>query len=83
MPLRFQRRIRVSPGVSLNLNRQSVSASFGRRGAHLTVGPKGRRITFGLSGAGLYYTIYQKGKPGIFLFLVIVGVVLLAALLRL
>jgi len=83
MPLRFQRRIKVSPGISLNLNKQSVSASFGRRGAHLTVGPKGRRITVGLPGTGLYYTTYQKGKPGIFLFLVIVGIVLLAAILRL
>ena len=40
MPLRFQRRIRVSPGISLNLNKKSVSASLGRRGAHFTVGPK-------------------------------------------
>ena len=83
MPLRFQRRINVSPGISLNLNKQSVSASFGRRDGHLTVGPKGRRISVGLPGTGLYYINYQKRKPGIFLFLVIVGIALLAALLRL
>jgi hypothetical protein len=82
MPLRFQRRIRVSPGISLNLNKKSVSASFGRRGAHFTVGSQGRRTTVGLPGTGLYYTTYQKGKPGIFLILVIVGIILLATLLR-
>jgi hypothetical protein len=82
MPLRFQRRIRVSPGIFLNLSKKSVSASFGRRGAHFTVGPKGGRTTVGLPGTGLYYTTYQKGKPGIFLILVIVGIILLAILLR-
>jgi uncharacterized protein DUF4236 len=82
MPLRFQRRIKISRGISLNLNKKSVSASFGRRGAHFTVGPKGRRTTLSLPGTGLYYTIYQKVKLGIFLILVIVGIILLATLLR-
>jgi Protein of unknown function (DUF4236) len=82
MPLRFQRRIRISPGISLNLNKNSASASFGPRGSHFTVGPKGRRTTIGLPGTGLYYTYYQKGKSGIFLILIIVGILLLVALLR-
>jgi uncharacterized protein DUF4236 len=82
MPLRFRRRIKISPGVSLNLNKKSVSVSFGRRGAHFTVGPKGKRTTVGLPGTGLYYTIYQKGKPGILLIFVVVGIILLATLMR-
>jgi Protein of unknown function (DUF4236) len=82
MPLRFQRRIKISPGISLNLNKKSVSASFGRRGAHLTAGPKGRRTTVGLPGTGVYYTIYRKGKPGLFLILIVVGIILLVILLR-
>ena len=82
MPLRFQRRIRISPGISLNFNKKSVSASFGRRGTQVTVGPKGKRITIGFPGTGLFYTTYQKGKAGIFLVLVIVGVVLLAIIFR-
>jgi hypothetical protein len=28
MPLRFQRRARISPGISLNFNKRSVSASL-------------------------------------------------------
>ena len=82
MALRFQRRIRIAPGISLNLNKRSMSTSFGQRGAHVTVGPKGKRATIGLPGTGLYYTTYQRGKPGIFLVVVIVVVIGLAILLR-
>jgi hypothetical protein len=82
MPLRFQRRIRIAPGISLNLNKNSVSTSFGQRGAHITVGPKGKRSTIGLPGTGLSYTSYKRGKPGIFLAVVIVIVIGLAILLR-
>jgi hypothetical protein len=82
MPLRFQRRIRITPGISLNLNNKSVSTSFGQRGAHVTVGPKGKQTTIGLPGTGLYYTTYQRGKPGIFVVVVIVVISGLAILLR-
>ena len=64
MPVRFQRRIRISPGISLNLNKRSVSASFGRRGAHITVGPKGGRTTIGLPGTGLSYTKFPTIPTG-------------------
>jgi hypothetical protein len=82
MPLRFQRRIRISPGISLNFNKKSASASFGRPGAHITVGPKGRRTTIGLPGTGLSYTGYKPGRPGVLLVLGIVAIVLLAILFR-
>ena len=82
MPLRFQRRVRILPGISLNFNTRSVSASFGGRGAHITVGPKGQRTTVGLPGTGLSYTSYQRSLPTIALIIVIVGFVLLAVLVR-
>jgi hypothetical protein len=82
MPLRFQRRVRILPGISLNFNKRSVSASFGRPGAHITVGPKGRRTTVGLPGTGLSYTSYQWSRPSIVLIIVIVGFLLLALLVR-
>jgi hypothetical protein len=82
MPLRFQRRVRISRGVSLNFNKRSISASFGRRGAHITVAPRGRRTTIGLPGTGLSYTCYQRYQPGIILIIVIVAVVLMAILFR-
>jgi hypothetical protein len=82
MPLRFQRRVGISRGISLNFNKRSVSASFGRRGAHITVGPKGRHTTVGLPGTGVSYTIYQRSRPGIVLIIVLVGFVLLAIFIR-
>ena len=38
MGLRFQRRIRIFPGLRLNVSKGGVSASVGTRGAWLTLG---------------------------------------------
>ena len=53
---RFQRRVRIFPGVTLNLSKSGGSVSFGGRGARVTFGPKGVRKTVGIPGSGLYYT---------------------------
>jgi hypothetical protein len=82
MPLRFQRRIRIAPGISLNLNKRSLSTSFGRPGAHITIGPKGKRTTVGLPGTGFSYTSYQRAQPGIVLIIVIGIFLLLGVLFR-
>jgi hypothetical protein len=63
MPLRFRRRVRVVPGVTLNLNKRSISASFGRRGAHVTIGPSGQRTSIGVPGTGLSYTAKRSFVP--------------------
>ncbi|MDP9266349.1 MAG: DUF4236 domain-containing protein [Chloroflexota bacterium] len=60
MGFRFFRRMRLLPGVSVNLSKSGASLSFGVRGAHYTVGPRGRRVTVGLPGTGMYYTA-QRG----------------------
>ncbi len=56
MGFRFWRRIRIAPGVTLNLSKSGGSLSFGPRGAKFTVGPRGKRVTVGLPGTGLFYT---------------------------
>ena len=56
MGFRFQRRIRLLPGVRLNLSKSGVSTSVGGRGAWLTLGRRGPRATVGLPGTGLSYT---------------------------
>lgn len=56
MGFRFWRRIRIAPGVTLNLSKSGGSLSFGPRGAKITVGPRGKRATVGLPGTGLFYT---------------------------
>lgn len=53
---RFQRRIRILPGLRINLSKSGVSTSIGTRGAWFTIGPRGARTTVGIPGTGLSYT---------------------------
>ena len=65
MGFRFWRRIRIAPGVTLNLSKSGGSLSFGPRGAKLTLGPRSKRVTVGLPGTGLFYTVaLPGGKSG-------------------
>ncbi|MDI9385547.1 MAG: DUF4236 domain-containing protein, partial [Verrucomicrobiota bacterium] len=41
MGFRFQKRIRLFPGVTLNLSKSGGSLSLGPRGAKLNLGPRG------------------------------------------
>ncbi|HLW28572.1 MAG TPA: DUF4236 domain-containing protein [Kiloniellales bacterium] len=59
MSFRFWRRLRLAPGITLNLSKSSASLSFGPRGAKYTVGPRGNRFTLGLPGSGLFYTVHK------------------------
>lgn len=56
MAFRFWRRIRIAPGVTLNLSKSGGSLSLGPRGAKFTIGPRGGRATVGIPGTGLFYT---------------------------
>jgi len=62
MGFRFFRRIRIAPGLTVNLSRSGASLSIGPRGAKYTIGPRGSRTTVGLPGTGLFYTTHH-GKP--------------------
>jgi len=65
MGFRFWRKIRIAPGVTLNLSKSGGSLSLGVRGAHFTVGPHGKRVTAGIPGTGLFYTsALPGGKHG-------------------
>ena len=59
--LRIWRRVRVAPGVTLNLSKRGVSTSLGVRGAHVTLGRHGIRRTVGIPGTGIYYTSLHRG----------------------
>jgi hypothetical protein len=54
--LRFFRRVKLLPGLTLNLSKSGPSLSMGVRGAHVTVGRHGVRRTVGIPGTGLFYT---------------------------
>jgi tetratricopeptide (TPR) repeat protein len=62
MSFRFWRRIRIAPGVTLNLSKSTASLSFGPRGAKYTVSPRGNRVTTGLPGTGLFYTVHEPRR---------------------
>ncbi len=64
MSIRFFRRIKIAPGVSLNLSKSGGSVSVGPRGTKMTVGTSGKRITAGIPGTGVYYTrtLSAKGR---------------------
>lgn len=53
MGIRFQKRVKIVPGVSLNIGKRGVSVSTGTRGARLTVGTKKTTVSAGLPGTGL------------------------------
>ncbi|MCE0733512.1 DUF4236 domain-containing protein [Halomonas sp. G15] len=55
MAFRFQRRIRLAPGVRLNLSKRGLGLSVGPRGASLSVGPSGVHGHAGIPGTGLSY----------------------------
>jgi tetratricopeptide (TPR) repeat protein len=64
MAFRFWRRIRIAPGLTVNLSKSGPSLSMGPRGAKLTVGSRGVRTTAGIPGTGLFYTTHVTGKSG-------------------
>jgi hypothetical protein len=74
MPLRFFRRVRLAPGLRVNLSKSGVSLSIGARGAWFTVGPRGPRGTVGGLGSGLFYTTTRRSAA-----LWIIGAIALGA----
>ena len=59
---RFLKRIKVAPGLSINLSKKSVSLSAGVPGLRFSIGPKGRRTSLGLPGTGLSYVLRHSSK---------------------
>jgi hypothetical protein len=60
MSWRFRRRLRIIPGVTLNVGKRGISVSIGGRAANVTYGRRGRRGTIGLPGTGLSYTTFES-----------------------
>jgi hypothetical protein len=60
---RYQKRIRVLPGVHLNLSMSGVGVSIGGRGAHVGWTARRRRyVSFGLPGTGLSWREYERQR---------------------
>lgn len=57
MGFRFQKRIKIAPGVRLNISKKGLSSvTVGRNGANVTVGRNGARANAGIPGTGLSYS---------------------------
>ncbi|KAA5952069.1 MULTISPECIES: DUF4236 domain-containing protein [unclassified Pantoea] len=56
MGLRYRKRIKIAPGLSLNISKSGISTSIGGRGATINVSKKGVRTTVGIPGTGLSYS---------------------------
>jgi hypothetical protein len=56
MAFRLFRRIKIAPGITINLSKTGLSASAGMRGARVTLGPRGVRRTVGIPGTGVSYS---------------------------
>ena len=54
MGLYFRKRVKILPGVHLNLSKTGTSWSFGPRGASVNVGKKGAYLNTGIPGTGIY-----------------------------
>lgn len=63
MGLRFQRRIRIAPGIHLNLSKSGLGVSLGPRGASMSFGPRGAWANLGLPGTGLAYRAHLGSHP--------------------
>jgi hypothetical protein len=62
MALRFRKRVKIAPGVTVNLGKKGVtSTTIGGRGASVNVGKKGVHTTAGLPGTGLSMQTQVKG----------------------
>jgi hypothetical protein len=55
MSIRFRKRLKLMPGVYLNISKTGFSLSWGRPGVSLNVSKKGLTGTVGLPGTGLSY----------------------------
>lgn len=51
--MRFQKRIKIAPGVRLNVSKSGFSTTIGGRGASVNVGKNGVHANAGISGTGI------------------------------
>lgn len=54
MAWNFRKRIKIIPGVYLNLSKGGVSASVGVKGASMNIGKNGTYLNTGIPGTGIY-----------------------------
>ncbi len=52
--MRYRNRIKLAPGLNVNLSKTGISTTIGTRGASVNIGKKGAYLNTGIPGTGLY-----------------------------
>ena len=60
MGFRFRKRLRILPGLWLNLSKRGGSLSVGGRGATVNLNSKGVQQTIGIPGSGVSYRTKRR-----------------------
>ena len=60
----YRKRVRIAPGVHLNLSRRGVSTTIGVRGVSVNFGKKGTYVNTGIPGTGFYNRQKISGGRG-------------------
>ena len=63
MGFRFRRRVRLAPGLHVNISSHGTSLSIGGRGATINIGRRGVRETVGMPGTGISYSHQVSAPP--------------------
>lgn len=62
MGLNFRRRVKILPGLTLNVGKRGASLTVGGRGASVNIGKRGTYANIGVPGTGLSYRT-RLGQP--------------------
>ncbi|MGR5208316.1 DUF4236 domain-containing protein [Vibrio sp. PNB23_22_7] len=62
MGFKFRKRIKIAPGLHVNVSKSGVSTSIGKPGATVNIGKKGVKATVGIPGSGLSYSQNLSGS---------------------
>lgn len=63
MAWQFRKRIKIAPGLFINLSKGGVSATIGTRGASVTMGKNGATLNTSIPGTGLYKRTKLSSLP--------------------
>jgi hypothetical protein len=60
MSIQFRKRLKIFPGVWLNISKSGWSLSFGGRGFSCNVGPKGHQESIGIPKTGIRFRTKRR-----------------------
>lgn len=54
MAWKFRKRIKIAPGLTINVSRSGISTTIGPKGANINIGKNGTYLNTGIPGTGIY-----------------------------